>query len=234
MKRPSKNDIEILYFNNKLSHNSIAKYYKCNRSTVIRWFQFYNIKSRKGSQFLDLTNRQFNSLLVIKRAPNAKNGDTQWYCNCQCGKSVIARSSDLQRNNHNSCRSCASSKERPIQKKRCKYPLIQKTLWNKYKASAARRNIQFDISIEYGHQLLQAQDYKCALTGRLLIIPIKATKQNRPDCTASIDRIDSSKGYIQGNIQWVHKHVNIMKQSLSQEEFINICKEVCDNNGYNI
>jgi hypothetical protein len=47
--------------------------------------------------------------------------------------------------------------------------------------------------------------------------------------TASIDRIDSSKGYILGNIQWVHKDVNFMKRTYSQEYFVKMCKLITEN-----
>ena len=40
------------------------------------------------------------------------------------------------------------------------------------------------------------------------------------DATASLDRIDSSKGYIKGNVQWVHKNINYMKQEMTNEEFL--------------
>ena len=38
--------------------------------------------------------------------------------------------------------------------------------------------------------------------------------------------MNSIKGYIEGNIQWVHKDINMTKQSLSSEEFIQLCKDV--------
>jgi len=41
--------------------------------------------------------------------------------------------------------------------------------------------------------------------------------------TASVDRIDSSIGYVMGNIQWVHKDINKMKSDFSQELFIAWC-----------
>lgn len=44
--------------------------------------------------------------------------------------------------------------------------------------------------------------------------------------TASLDRIDSTKGYTLDNIQWVHKHINVMKMDLDQEYFIKLCKLV--------
>lgn len=47
--------------------------------------------------------------------------------------------------------------------------------------------------------------------------------------TASLDRIDNSKGYEEGNIQWVHKDVNFMKRTYSQEYFIKLCTLISEN-----
>ena len=44
--------------------------------------------------------------------------------------------------------------------------------------------------------------------------------------TASVDRIDSTKGYLKGNVQWVHKSINQMKSNRTDEEFIALCKAV--------
>jgi hypothetical protein len=65
----------------------------------------------------------------------------------------------------------------------------------------------------------------CSLSGQPLTIGM-----NRYN-TASIDRIDSSKGYIEGNIQWVHKDINFMKRTYSQEYFVQMCKLVSNNVG---
>lgn len=56
---------------------------------------------------------------------------------------------------------------------------------------------------------------------------LKATKY---DGTASLDRIDSSKGYVEGNVHWVHKDINIMKWDFPLETFIKMCKFVAENN----
>lgn len=50
------------------------------------------------------------------------------------------------------------------------------------------------------------------------------------ETTASIDRIDSSNGYIEDNIQWVHKDVNMMKQKMTNIELIEMCKLIVENN----
>ena len=47
--------------------------------------------------------------------------------------------------------------------------------------------------------------------------------------TASFDRIDNSKGYEVGNIQWVHKEINMMRGTLSVDRFIELCEFVVSN-----
>ena len=46
--------------------------------------------------------------------------------------------------------------------------------------------------------------------------------------TASLDRIDSEKGYVAGNVHWVHKTVNKMKMEFSVDDFVSVCKEVAE------
>ena len=45
---------------------------------------------------------------------------------------------------------------------------------------------------------------------------------------ASIDRIDSQFGYIKGNVQLVHKMVNMCKQQYEQEDFLRMCEAVAN------
>jgi hypothetical protein len=46
------------------------------------------------------------------------------------------------------------------------------------------------------------------------------------DQTASLDRIDSSKGYEIDNIQWVHVMVNMCKNKYPQDKFVEMCKAI--------
>ena len=70
------------------------------------------------------------------------------------------------------------------------------------------------------YAILSFQEFKCALTG--WDIDAKNVAKN----TASLDRIDSSIGYVEGNVQWVHKMVNMCKQQYTQEEFLSMCDAV--------
>ena len=48
----------------------------------------------------------------------------------------------------------------------------------------------------------------------------------RINTNISIDRIDSSVGYVRGNVQLVCDIVNRMKQNLSQEELYKWCNRI--------
>jgi hypothetical protein len=100
--------------------------------------------------------------------------------------------------------------------------------WRIIEGGAKDRNIEFSITKEYCWNLFLKQDKKCALTR--LDLTFEKSFDTTSLKTASLDRIDSSKGYIEGNVQWVHKDVNIMKNKFEQDYFIEICKLVCNKN----
>ena len=47
--------------------------------------------------------------------------------------------------------------------------------------------------------------------------------------TASLDRVDNKLGYIKGNVHWVYKDINFMKQGFSLSHFIDMCNLVVKN-----
>jgi hypothetical protein len=57
-------------------------------------------------KLVDLTNQKFGKLTVIKRAPNDKNGNVQWLCNCDCGNEKVVRGNDLISNKQVTCGWC--------------------------------------------------------------------------------------------------------------------------------
>ena len=97
--------------------------------------------------------------------------------------------------------------------------VLRKSFVHKYKTNAKLRGIPWNVSFEYLADLLIDQDFKCALSG----IEIQAMEVTN---NASLDRIDSSLGYIENNVQWVTSKVNMMKQHYTQEEFIEVCVSV--------
>ena len=84
------------------------------------------------------------------------------------------------------------------------------------------------LSLDYVMGIYHAQKGRCALSGEWMTWEVG---KGRVSTNISIDRIDSSKGYVPGNIQLVCAIVNCMKNEYSQEEFIEFCKRVVEKNG---
>ena len=93
------------------------------------------------------------------------------------------------------------------------------------KRSAKKRGIEFRIKIEDIWDRLEKQGRKCALTGLSLLLNSNGRLY---DGNASLDRIDSTKGYTVDNIQWVHKRINQMKMDMTEVEFLEFCRLVVE------
>jgi hypothetical protein len=175
----------------------------------------------------DLTNVKFTKLTAIKIVTKPENvkskqRSTWWLCECDCGGEKIVRSRELLCGDTKSC-GCSNRYENSWL-----YKGVGKLAHSKFshiKYSALKRNLEFTISIEYAWDLFIKQDGKCFYTN----IDIELRTRNSGPMTASLDRIDSSIGYIQGNVVWVHKDVNIMKNEFSHEYFLNMCKLIANN-----
>jgi hypothetical protein len=107
------------------------------------------------------------------------------------------------------------------------YGEISLTHFNQIKIGAKRRNLIFNLTIEYLWDLFLKQNRKCIYTG--LELGFSKKRSLIGSCTASLDRVDSFKGYVEGNVQWVHKDINWMKQDFDNDYFIKMCKLVSEN-----
>jgi hypothetical protein len=150
----------------------------------------------------------------------------EYDCLCDCGNKVRVDRPNLITAGHT--RSCGCLKARKAQDSPGWTGLgkISGYLWARIRNQANRksRTLPFTITKEYVWGKFQEQGGKCALTGWDLNIELSSKVASTR--TASLDRIDSTKGYEPGNVQWVHKDVNQMKWDLSSARFIDVCKAV--------
>lgn len=102
------------------------------------------------------------------------------------------------------------------------YEEISSKFFTHIKRRAISKKLEFNITLEYIWDLFIKQERKCKLSGLSITLP----KTGSDAYVASLDRIDSSKGYIIGNVQWVHKDINRMKSNFDEEYFVNLCKLV--------
>lgn len=171
-----------------------------------------------------LIGKKFNKLTVIKKLDTKRYDLYEYECLCDCGNKKILTSYDVRSGRYVSC-GCVSKllgRNHPTWRG---YEDISLLFFNSIKSSAIKRNIDFKITIEYLWNLFILQNKKCALSGTDLILNGYKAKGN-----ASVDRINSDVGYVEGNVQWVYKDINIMKNGYSNNYFIHMCKIVSDNN----
>lgn len=96
---------------------------------------------------------------------------------------------------------------------------------NFIKALLSHKHRREQLSLSYLMGLFSKQGGKCSLTGRDMT---NITGKGKVYTNISIDRIDSDKGYVEGNVQLVCYDVNIMKNCFDQQYFKHICKKVID------
>lgn len=94
--------------------------------------------------------------------------------------------------------------------------------------------IENNYTPEYLWELFLKQNRKCVYSGLELKFATVINNDGIKEQTASLDRIDSNKGYVNGNLQWVHKTINKMKQELDENTFIEFCRLVSKNYDNNI
>jgi hypothetical protein len=82
-----------------------------------------------------------------------------------------------------------------------------------WKSSAKTRKKEWSLTPEYLTSLAESQPY-CAITG----LPFILERGN--DFMVSLDRKDSSVGYVEGNVQLVLSIVNRSKNDLSSEDHV--------------
>lgn len=166
---------------------------------------------------------------IIKR--NRTQQIIWWKCQCDCGNLVERRESSLVGHNAESCgcmnRSHIHGSSHP-HFRGCGE--LSAAYFSEIKHGAKTRGISFDITIEAIWELFLKQASKCALTGLSLVFSTQRQQQAGVEQTASLDRIDSNKGYTMDNVQWVHKIVNAMKKEYGQERYIEVCHLVAAKN----
>ena len=156
---------------------------------------------------------------------------------CECGETL---NENFYKSRYNKCKKCIRKYQLDFyyKEKREAYKPGGKN-YGKYKINiinkrylgakhrAIRKGLKFDIEESYIHKLIKEQDNKCKYSGIELdtsSIGSKNTFINHN--TLSIDRIDSKKGYVEGNLSLVSSIVNSMKNNLSEEEFFSLIEKI--------
>jgi len=170
--------------------------------------------------FSDLTGLRFGRLLV-QRLSKKSGKHKYWVCLCDCGNTKEILGPHMVNGHSKSCGCFRSEVSGARLRKHGRSKSDEFLMWNRSKARAKRKNLEFAIEIS---------DIIIPSVCPLLNIPLVkgegsyGPKPNSP----SLDRLDSSKGYVKGNV-WVISHrANNMKSDSSLDEFQLLAKNWAD------
>lgn len=206
----------------------------------------YMISPFTGRKIIDITNKKWHNLTALSpvKKPNyikAQKSRQFWLFKCDCGNKKILDPRDIRRT-RGPIKSCGCLKKKKREESKPKYfkdtsfeqisdNYMKYRIYNGERGGRRERGITFNLTKKDLWDLWVQQKGKCAYTNLDLLINFKSTSLYK-ECTASLDRIDSTKSYEIGNVEWVHKKINTMKNTLTKKEFINFCNLINKNNNY--
>ena len=148
----------------------------------------------------------------------------RWYRNCpDCNKEISHSRRDhaisMMRGNC-ACNSCGAKK------RGARHTGTVRNVSRSYVAhkekDAMCRGYEWDLTIDDIADLLEAQEYKCIMTGQ----PVDLSKCGYN--TGSLDRIDNDLGYVKGNVQVVLVKIQMMRGSYTVADFKEMCNLVAN------
>ena len=103
---------------------------------------------------------------------------------------------------------------------------LLEALFYETRKNAGRRQIPFDLTMEDYERIVAKHDGKCAVTGIEFSWHWQGTGNRRP-FAASIDRKDSSRGYVLGNVRLVCVAANLAMNTWGDKVLIKMAKAIC-------
>lgn len=167
-----------------------------------------------------------NNFELYNTYENYKDVNSRITLKCFCGNVFTTTLHNII---HNYVRSCGCLKKGDKAYQWNGYGEISGSYLTSLKRGAKERNLNFDITIKYMWDLFLLQNKKCKLSNRELTFT-DSFRLNRKNQTASLDRIDNNKGYIVGNVQWIHKDINKMRMNFEINHFLSWIEEIYKHN----
>jgi hypothetical protein len=170
---------------------------------------------------LNLIGQTFGRLKVISSAGNNTSNKPRWNCKCDCGNDYIASQGGLRNGLTFSC-GCYRKE------KLLKYNNFQNLLslqrppyrgiYNILSIRCKRKGLELGITYE---DFIKFTEIKtCYYCGGSIEWVKHHTRDKQPSAV-NLDRIDSSRGYIQGNCRVCCYRCNVIKNNMTEEEFYN-------------
>lgn len=173
---------------------------------------------------IDITGQRYGMLVALYQIPKDEKGRYRYLCLCDCGNTIEARAERLRRGKIKSC-GCLKHAQAVN-----RIPDRNEAVLRREYSELKKRNKKFSqngevISLQQFKDIVNQPCYYCGAVGSKKIqdrIRNRGKTHVCSDKTISIngiDRLDSMKGYIDGNCVSCCKTCNYAKNTLTLDEF---------------
>jgi len=179
-------------------------------------------------KFKDLTGMKFGKLTALYTLPKVVGEHRNWVCQCECGKQTTMFGYNLTNGHSHSCGCARLETSRNNIKiahaKAVKTGSAFRHVLARYKYSAKRRGIPWELT---ERQFRVLTSLPCHYTGEL---PSNRSVAQSGEVYiySGVDRVDNEKGYTLENCVPCCGAINVMKNSMTKEEFIELCSKVAE------
>ena len=177
---------------------------------------------------VDLVGKRFGKLIVEERLGNSGLNKklVYWKCKCDCGNYKEVSTANLNGNIVKSC-GCYRNEFRKLKGKQASL----NRLFGSYKSTANRKGLDFELDINRFLLLVTSRCEYCGIEPSNTFKPAHYDDRDpeRWFTYNGIDRIDSSVGYIDGNVVPCCTTCNFAKRTMSRVDFLSWVNRVYKN-----
>jgi len=163
--------------------------------------------------FTNMMGQSFGQWTVLRLGYGTKKRERYWKCRCKCGtvKNVLGNS--LRKGISKSC-GCMGHPKARLPKGTASF----NKLFLQYKQKSAKsRGYSFRVSKKYFQILTKQNCYYCGMKPSNIMT---SKGCNGDYLYTGIDRVDNSKGYVEGNVVACCARCNYWKKAHSQKDFL--------------
>jgi hypothetical protein len=222
---PEQDEEVARLYDNGMAMNAIAVQMGVAPQTVKRALARKGVVGEK--RYVDHTGEVHGTKKILGFYCMRKRGLSVWSYVClKCGFKANSSLCSIKYK----CKQCSFKSELANTKEYLGCGDLNQSYYLKLKRAALRRGMCWGITPEFIWELYQKQGGKCGLSGRpIWFDPKWKGGKGGGNVTASIDRVDSARGYEKDNVWLIHKSFQFMKMDLTVQEFYNACLEVTKN-----
>lgn len=114
------------------------------------------------SKYLNLINKRFGKLVSIRHLGVVNGKHRKWLCRCDCGVEKEFFHTHLIHRNTTSC-GCSRHSRGKNHHRWTGHEEISGAYWLSLQNGAKKRNLEFNLSLEYVWELFLKQDRRCVL-----------------------------------------------------------------------